>query len=145
MAREDWRRKQLKTSSCTSRAIFCQWQRTVGWAKLICICSRQWLWSENVSPGKNNENLAAGEGASEVKTPLCWIWTCNSCSRLLCVLFRWCLKSYNKGLSRFVLDCALSGQQAGVWEKAAGGCSLRRKGRDEEGGNGEELWKIVSE
>lgn len=44
-----------------------------------------------------------------------------------------------------MLDCALSGQQAGVWEKAAGGCSLRRKGRDEEGGNGEELWKIVSE
>lgn len=41
------------------------------------------------------------------KSPSCWTWTCNSCSRLLCLVFRWWLKSYNMELSRFVLHCAL--------------------------------------
>lgn len=35
----------------------------------------------------------------------------------------------------------LSRQQAGLWERAAGGCSLQGKHRDGEGGNGEESWK----
>lgn len=79
----------------------------MGWAKLICICSGPWLWSENVSPGKYKESLAVGEGASEVTAPLCWIRTCNSCSRLLYLVFRWCLKPYDTGLSCFVLNCAV--------------------------------------
>lgn len=96
--------------------------------------------SEDISPGKNNERLAVGEGASEVKALLCWFCTCSFCS-IVCIVGRWCLKSVKKGLSHFVLDCVpcVSCQDNRLgFGRAARECSLWRKGR-----NGEESWIIV--
>lgn len=92
-------------------------------------------------PGK--KQWAVGEGASEVKELLCWFCTCSFCSKLLCIVGRWCLKFARKGLSHFVLDCApcvsCQGNRLG-FGRAAGECSLWRKGRD---WKGREEWRGI--